>query len=164
MLDFAANLHRLMVRQGLTVSDVVRRSTLDERTVKGILSGGNAKPRARTLHQLAEGLGVATDELFETPPALCQRLFDRQTNREVAHLVEASPSLFDGWTERDFDELYSRFGAGGALTADGAQAAVEAMNRNRDIHRKVALLLESGDRQLLMGIVELLYKRILVTD
>jgi hypothetical protein len=80
----------------------------------------------------------------------------------VQEVVDSCPHLFDGWTEGDFDELYSRFGTGGALTADGATAVVVEMNQKRDVHRKVALLLESGESQLLVGFVDLLYQKIIV--
>src|ERR1700736_716005 len=161
MYDVAANLRRLMARLGLTLEALVERSGLDERTLKGILAGTN-KPHARTLHRLAAGLGVTTDELFQDPSLLAHRLFDRRTNPVVEEIVSAKPDLFGGWTERDFDELYSRFGTGGALTAAGALEAVRSMNHSREIHRRVALLLESGEAELLSAFVDLLYQRIRV--
>ncbi len=69
MSDHAANLRRLMARSGLTLQDVAERTGLHERTLKGILAGTN-KPHARTLHRLAEGLGVNADELFQDPSLL----------------------------------------------------------------------------------------------
>jgi hypothetical protein len=38
------------------------------------------------------------------------------------------------------------------------------MNRKRDVQRKVALLLESGEAELLTGLVDLLYQKILVSN
>jgi transcriptional regulator with XRE-family HTH domain len=160
MVDHAANLRRLMARFGLTLQDVVERCGLDERTVKGILAGTN-KPHARTLHRLAAGLGVDTDELFQDPSLLTHRLFDRRTNPVVDEVVASHPELFQQWTEADFDELYSRFGTGGALTTFGAIEAVTAMNHKREIHNQVALLLESGEAELLCGLIDLLYQRII---
>jgi transcriptional regulator with XRE-family HTH domain len=161
MYDVAANLRRLMARFGLTLEQVVEQTGLDERTIKGILAG-NHKPHARTLHRLATGLGVASDELFQDPSLLAHRLFDRRTNPVVAEVVAEQPELFAGWAEQDFDELYSRFGTGGSLTAEGTVAAVHCMNQHREIHRQVALLLESGEAELLSAIVDVLYQRILV--
>jgi transcriptional regulator with XRE-family HTH domain len=163
MLDFALNVRRLMARSGLTLEQVVEQSGLSERTVKALLAGRN-KPHARTLHRLAAGLGVATDELFQNPSLLAHRLFDRRTNPAVDEVVHEHPEWFDGWSEADFAELYSRFGAGGALTGDGAASVVRAMNRKRDVHRKVALLLESGEAELLTGLVDLLYQKILLPN
>ena len=69
MYDVAANLHRLMARFGLTLEDLVKQTGINERTIKGILAHTN-KPHARTLHRLAAGLGVASDELFQDPSLL----------------------------------------------------------------------------------------------
>ncbi len=65
---------------------------LDERTIRGILSGGN-KPHAQTLHRLAEGLGVKVDEFFVDPAQLLYRRFDRQTNPVVAEVLERHGEL-----------------------------------------------------------------------
>jgi transcriptional regulator with XRE-family HTH domain len=162
MLDFAVNVRRLMARAGLTLHEVVAATGLNERTIKAILSGRN-KPHARTLHRLAAGLGVATDELFQNPSLLAHRLFDRRTNPIVQDVVESRPELFDGWTQADFEELYSRFGTGGALTTPGTTEVVLAMNQKRDVHQRVALLLESGEAELLIGLVDLLYQKAIVS-
>ncbi len=159
-VDFATNLRRLMARQGLSVLQVVERTGLDERTIKTILSGANSRPHARTLFQLAQGLGVESDELFQTPGALSHRAFDRQTNPLVDQVVAAEPALFAEWSTADFDELYSRFGHGGALTTEGTRAVVEQMNQQRDVHRKVALLLQTSQADVLQGLVNVLYKKI----
>lgn len=159
--DLANNLRRLMAAGGWTIEDVVRMSGLDHRTVKGVLSGRKT-PHARTLHRLASGLGVSVDEFFQNPALLAQRAFNRQTNPQVSQLMRSRPAMFNGWTAADFDELYSRFGTGGALTEEGVGAAVAAMNRKRDILTKVSLLLECGEADVLVGLVDLLYRRSVV--
>jgi hypothetical protein len=78
----------------------------------------------------------------------------------VEEVVASRPDLFGGWSERDFDELYSRFGTGGSLTLEGTLEAVRSMNHNRESHRQVALLLESGEAELLSAIVQVLYQKI----
>lgn len=162
MCDVASNVRRLMARTGLTLKQVVETTGLCERTVKGLLAGKN-KPHARTLHRLAAGLGVSTDELFQKPSLLAHRLFDRQTNPAVDEVVNSHPDWFEDWSESEFEELYSHFGTGGALSEAGAAGVVRAMNRKRDVHRKVALLLESGEAELLAGVIELLYQRIVLS-
>jgi transcriptional regulator with XRE-family HTH domain len=163
MPHFAHNVRRLMARNGMTLRELVGASGLHERTVKAAL-GGSGKPHARTLHRLANGLGVSTDELFQTPSALTHRVFDRQTNPAVQEVVERRPELFTDWTAADFEELYSHFGTGGALSAEGATRVVLAMNKKRSVHRKVALLLESGEADVLVGLVDLLYQKIAVDE
>ena len=107
MLDFATNVRRLMARSGLTLQQVVEATGLNERTVKAIL-GGRSKPHARTLHRLADGLGVAADELFQNPSLLTHRLFDQRTNPIVQEVVNSRPHLFDGWTQADLPLSYQR--------------------------------------------------------
>ena len=141
---------------------VAEQTGLHVRTVRGILRG-DKKPHAQTLHRLAEGLGVAVDEFFVEPAQLLYRRFDRQTNPVVAEVIDDHKELFRGWTETDFDELHSRVGAGGALTADGALAAVQQMNRKRDLHDKLDLLLESSQAEVAAGILNVLYEKVVVS-
>ncbi len=157
------NLLRLIAARGLTVSAVAEQTGLNVRTVRGILRG-EKKPHARTLHRLAEGLGVAVDELFVDPAQLLYRRFDRQTNPLVAEVIEEHKELFRGWTEADFDELHSRVGTGGALTVEGALAAAEQMNRRRQLHDKLDLLLESSQAEIAAGILNVLYEKIVVSS
>ncbi len=162
MFSFATNVRRLMARNGMTLSQLVKASGLHERTIKGILKG-STKPHARTLYWLANGLSVSTDELYQNPSLLAHRQFDRRTNPAVGDVLDSHPELFEGWSETDFEELHSRFGTGGALTPEGAAEAVVAMNLKRAVHQKVALLLESGEAALLVGLVDLLYQKIMVS-
>ncbi len=157
------NLRRIMARLGLTMGQVVERTGLDRRTVKGILDGHN-QPHAQTLHRLAEGLGVAVDELFVNPAQLAYRCFDRQTNPVVAEVVEEHPDLFADWTAAEFDELHSRQGTGGPLTAEGALAVAQQMNRNRQLHEKLALLLETGESELVGQVLEALFRSIVKSE
>jgi transcriptional regulator with XRE-family HTH domain len=161
MRDHAANLRRLMARSGLTLQEVVVRTGLHENTIKAILADTH-KPQARTLNRLASGLGVDVDELFQDPSLLTHRAFDRQTNPLVEEAMTRHHELFAGWAQADYDELYSRFGAGGALTLEGAVEAVQSMNRKRSVHQKVDLLLESAESDLLASLVEILYQRVVV--
>lgn len=161
--QIASNLRRVMARSGLTLRQVVEATGLCERTVKALLAG-RSKPHARTLHALAAGLDISTDELFQDPSLLAHQLFDQRTNSAVEQVVNENPQWFQGWREADFQELYSHFGTGGALTDRGAIDVVQAINRKREIQQKVALLLESQEAELLTDFVELLYQRAVVTQ
>jgi transcriptional regulator with XRE-family HTH domain len=156
------NLLRLMAARGLTLGDVAAQTGLHVRTVRGILHG-EKKPHAQTLHRLAEGLGVAVDEFFLEPAQLVYRRFDRQTNPVVAEVIADHKELFRGWSEADFDELHSRVGTGGALTAEGALSAVRQMNRRRELHGRLDLLLESSHAEVAAGILNVLYDKIVVS-
>ena len=162
MSDYAGeNLRRLLAGRGLSIRQLAEKTGLDERTIRGILSGTNT-PHVRTLHRLADGLGVAVDELFLHPSQLLYRRFDRHTNPVVEQVIETHPDLFAAWSVADFDELHSRVGTGGPLTAEGALTAVHQMNHHRQLHEKLATLLESSHAELARRMLELLYDQIAV--
>jgi transcriptional regulator with XRE-family HTH domain len=156
----AVNLRRLTSQMGLTSHQVAQQTGLDQRTIRAMLDGSN-RPHPATLHRLAKGLGVSPDEFFLEPSQLLYR-FNAHTNPAVAEIVESRAELFADWTQSDFEELHSRFGTGGPLTVEGALAAVEQMNRNRSVHEKLALLLQSGQADLVRGIVETMYEKLRV--
>lgn len=164
-VQLAGNLRRLMARQGWTAGDVARNTGLHERTVKSVLAGEAAKPHAKTLHKLAQGLGVSADELIASPlPArFSAETFDAATNPLIAEARAAEPRLFAGWCEEDFEELASRFGAGGELTLAGACQAAAELNHRREVQIKVAVILETAEAELLESLVETLYRRVVVT-
>jgi transcriptional regulator with XRE-family HTH domain len=152
-----------MAREGMTFDDVVAAATLDERTVRGIVRG-RTHPHARTLHKLAQGLGVEIDELLRPPGRRAPRAFDRATNSLVDSIVTRHAETFATWTEADFDELYSRFGTGGQLTEQGVLTAAQAMNAKRDICRQVNIILETDEAELLANFVDVLYRRVTGTQ
>ena len=153
------NLRRLMAERGLSVKELAEQTGLDRRTLIGILAGTH-RSHPRTINRLAKGLGVSADEFFITPTQLVYRRFDTKTNAAVEEVVENHPELFEGWTDADFDELHSRYGAGGALTTEGTIDAVGEMNRRRELHDKLAILLESSQQQLVGEILESLYRQV----
>ncbi len=157
------NLRRLMAERGLSANDLIEITGLDRRTVGGILSGTH-RSRPRTINRLAKSLGVSSDEFFITPTQLVYRRFDAQTNSTVEEVLDDHPELFDGWTDADFDELHSRFGAGGALTVEGTLEAARAMNCKRELHDKLAILLESSQKQVVGEILESLYRQVTSTE
>ena len=162
MSDYVAeNLLRLMAVEGLSVQAVAVRTGVDQRTVRAVL-GGNNKPHARTLHRLAEGLAVSVEEFFLDPSQLLYRRFDRRTNPAVDDVIQTHKELFAGWSEADFDELHSHMGAGGALTVEGTLAAVTTMNRKRELHEKLDLLLECSHAELIGGMIDVAYEQVVV--
>lgn len=156
-----ANLEKQLVEQGLTLCELAKNTGLDLRTVKSMLRKDGPRPHARSVYRLARGLGIPPTALL-SPPRFKQNQFDRQTNPVIDEVIADHPRLFSGWSEREFDELYSRFGTGGALTYQGTIDAAEATNRRRQLISKVALLMETTEADLLTSIVETLYKRAIV--
>jgi hypothetical protein len=82
----------------------------------------------------------------------------------VEEVIASHPQLFHGWTAAEFDELYSRFGTGGALTPEGTVDVARAMNRRREIIAKAMLLLETSEAELLEAIIEQLHRRVVVVS
>ena len=72
--------------------------------------------------------------------------------------------MFSAWSATDFDELYSQFGHGGPLTEEGVVTAAEAINAKRSLLRKVCVILESSESELLADFVKLLYRRVTLSD
>jgi transcriptional regulator with XRE-family HTH domain len=148
-----------MARDDLTFEQVVAATDLDERTLRS-LARGVTHPHARTLHKLAQGLGVSIDELFQAVARTAPRRFDRATNSLVESCVAQHAKFFRNWSPADFDELYSRFGTGGPLTEEGILTAAQATNVKRDLWRQVSVILESGEADLLSQFIGVLYGRV----
>jgi transcriptional regulator with XRE-family HTH domain len=153
-----ANIRRLMARLDMTLQEVVDATGLDERTLRSMVQG-HTRPHARTLHRLASGLGVSTDELFQDPLSAGQAAFDRATNPAVGEVLDRVPEYFVGWNPRDFDELFSRMALGGELTSEGVLAAAATMNARREVLHQVAVLLETHEADLVREFIDLLYRR-----
>ena len=157
------NLRRLMAERGLSAKELMNQTGLDRRTINGILAGTH-RSHPRTINRLAKGLGVSADEFFLTPTQLIYRCFDAKTNAVVEEVVESHPQLFEGWSDADFDELHSRHGTGGGLSVDGTLEAARQMNEKRELHDKLALLLESSHQKLVREILESLYRQVTTAD
>ena len=154
------NLCRLMADKRLTTEQLAEKSGVDKRTIKGILDC-TKKPQPRTIGRLAEGLGVPTDELFlEAAQRAYRSQFDQDTNPLVEGVIETHPQVFADWTGSDYDELHSRMGTGGPLTAEGALSAASRMNAKRALHEKLDVLLETSQAEVIAGIVEAVYRTV----
>jgi transcriptional regulator with XRE-family HTH domain len=148
-----------MARLNMTLQDVVEATGLDQRTIRSLVDG-NTQPHARTLHKLADGLGISTDELFQDPYQTGQALFDRATNPVAAEVIETHPELFRHWTQVDFEELFSRMAVGGEHTQAGTLAAAKEMNARQELQYQVAVILESDQANLMRDFTSLLFRQV----
>jgi transcriptional regulator with XRE-family HTH domain len=154
-----ANIRRLMARLDMTLQQVVEATGLDERTVRS-MSQGDTRPHARTLHKLAEGLGIDTDELFQDPFGAGNVEFDRATNPQVTEVIDRHPEIFADWTDADFAELYSRVAVGGELTEEGALAAAISMNARREVLYQASVILETNEADILREFIGMMFRRV----
>lgn len=159
----AHNVRRLMARFDMTYDHLVEATGLDERTVRAI-ARGEKNPHARSLRRLAEGFGVAVEELFVDAGSIAAAGFDEATNPVVSEVIENHAPLFEGWSAGDFAELHSRFGHGGELSERGTVEVAHQMNRRREVLAQARVVLESSDRELLEEFVKMLYERIQVKE
>lgn len=157
----AHNLRRIMAQSAMTYDDVVEATGLDSRTIRAVIRSDKS-PRSATLHKLATGLGITTDELFTPPAGMTAAEFDLATNPMVRQLQQSHPELVAGWSTEDFAQLASHFGVGGELTEQGAVEEARRMNANREVLSQARVILETTHANLLSEFVELLYERVTV--
>lgn len=140
------------LKQGWNQLELAARAHVSRTTLYQLERGAIASPHLATLHRLAKALEIPVswlnaDELPQSfPPPLATadaRDFDRQTNPCVEVVSAQFPDVFAGFTAADWDELYSTFGAGGALTEEGVLAAAQVIAGKRETLRRVSLLLET---------------------
>jgi transcriptional regulator with XRE-family HTH domain len=160
MSTLAANVQRLMARAGVTRNELAIRAELDDRTLNQVLNGKSRRPHARTLHKLAAGLDASVDEFFRPCLSADRFEFNRLTNPLVDDVLAEDPRACADWSDAEFAELYSHFGTGGGLTADGTRQVIAAINRKRDLQFKVAVVMETHLADVLGELIELLYRKV----
>ena len=94
---------------------------------------------------------------------LLYRHFDRQTNPLVAEVIADHKELFAGWTEAGLRRTPQSRGRRRALTVEGAVAAAGEMNRKRQLHEKLDLVLESSHANVAAGVLKVLYEKVVVS-
>lgn len=167
----AERIQRHRLQKGWDQGDLARRAGVSRTTLYSLERGLTRSPRATTLAALAKALGVEVEELLpeiavpevihpsdsSSSPAGRQRDFDRRTNPLVADVEQDSPELFRGWSESDWDELYSTFGVGGALTRAGVATAATELNRKREVVRRLQIVLETHLSEVAARTIDVLY-------
>lgn len=142
------------LKKGWNQLELAAQAHVSRTTLYQLERGRIASPHVTTLHRLAKALAIPVswlnaDELpqeFQPPsnsevdPAL---EFDRQTNPCVDLVSAQFPDLFAEFTRADWDELYSTFGTGGALTEEGVLETAQVIAGKRETLRRVSVLLET---------------------
>jgi transcriptional regulator with XRE-family HTH domain len=151
-------------RRGWDLQELASRASVSRTTLYHLLEGHTTRPHGRTLNRLADALEVPTEELLHPDGAPAAALsageFDRITNPEVDAVAAARPALFRDWDDDDWDELYSTFGAGGALTSEGVVAAAEGINRKRETVRQLHIVLDTHLRVVAEELIDTLYRMV----
>lgn len=157
------------LRKGWNQSILAEKSGVSRTTLFQMERGAIPSPRALTLNRLAAALDIPVswlnpnDETLSEPavvapnPVRSSAEFDRQTNPYVDVVRQQYPNVFADFTNDDWDELYSCFGTGGALTEDGVLQAALVISSKRETLRRVSLLLETHLAQPTKAMVDSLF-------
>lgn len=169
----AWEIRRACLQRGWDQTDLARKSGVSRTTLYQIERGGVRKPRHSTLKRIAEALEMPVEDLSRSEPSPLQfddrpsaatprngADFDRATNPLVDSVREERPELFAGWSAGQWDELYSTFGTGGQLTAEGVVRTAMHINRKREVVRRLNIVLETHLGEVAANLVETLYRSI----
>lgn len=147
-------------RLGISPSTLIRKTVEENfphrRMGKGNLSRYRFRPEDLPL--IASKLFNEPDAGAPIPPPTIDQS-DQQANPVVDRLRKDKPSLFRGFTPADWQELYSTFGNGGALTETGVEQIAERIKWKRGVMTKVVVILESGHADTFAGIVDSMFKQ-----
>jgi transcriptional regulator with XRE-family HTH domain len=158
------------LRRGWDVGELARRAGISRTTLYNLQRGATRQPRASTLNSIARSLEIDPGLLYShdsgplsesgatADQRARQREFDRYTNKAVDEVYRQSPELFSGWTADELAELYSNFGTGGGLTAEGVVAAATRMNQRRETIRRLNVVLETHLAEVAQRVIETLFE------
>lgn len=177
-------LHELRLRRGWTVEELAKQAGVSRTTLYYLERGETSRPRMGTLRKLSTALGdellPLLTELAKLPPDqapalifdgefddseefnedILAREFDEQTNPEVRSLAQNEPELFQDWSTKDWHELYSTMGMGGALNPEGVRAQVLKIGRKRETLAHLEIILETHLGPVAIALVESLYEQV----
>lgn len=171
-LAIGQSIRAARLRKGWNQLTLAAKSGVSRTTLFQMERGAIPTPRAATLHRLAVALEIpvallnpqqassAVAEVAQRPQqtAVAASEFDRQTNPYVDVVAQQYPQLFSAFVPDDWDELYSSFGTGGALTEEGVLEASIKISRKRETLRKVSILLETHLAEPTRAMVDSLFQ------
>lgn len=88
------------------------------------------------------------------------RAFDRETNPHIAAVHAEFPELFAGFSEADWDELYSCMGMGGGLSPEGVRVQAGRILQKKNLLQKLELILETHLSEVAASLIETLFQQI----
>ncbi|MEX0703773.1 MAG: helix-turn-helix transcriptional regulator [Planctomycetales bacterium] len=171
--------HRL--RKGWSPGELARRAGVSRTTLHHLERAETSRPQAAILRRIAEALELPADWLEDragasrkragasprealsapdlpSPAPAPREAFDRATNPLIEEVAEDRPELFRGWSDAEWRELYSSFGAGGALTREGVIESARRIDRRRATLRKLEVVLDTHLEEVAEGLVDALYR------
>lgn len=168
--QIARRIRACCMERGWDEVELARRADVSRTTLYHLRLGKIRRPRITTLKSLAEAFEITLDHFLwgqSEPPRLAvssrsaaSSNFDRATNQAVLQVYEEHPQLFTGWTDREWEELYSTFGVGGALNEEGVMANAGQINDSRRTRRQLDVVMETHLREVAAKMIESLYRMV----
>ena len=164
----------LVREHGWNIDEFARHADLNRLTIRGIIVGPPRRLHHATVAACARALGVSVHDLQTQPlerllPRMriappddenLRLLYERATQPELLHWLEANHARAAKLTADDIDELLSLQGTGGPLTALGVEHHVAQLERRRVILEKTAVVACTEYVDMLEQFIDLLYEKI----
>lgn len=171
--ELATQIRAGCLRKGWNIGELARQAGVSRTTLYHLERGTTRKPQYPTVQRIIAALGISAESVCEPSPKQPERLrnmtdrnvqgsrlFDRVTNNEISEVHHEFPELFSGWTDEDWDELYSTFGEGGSLNKEGVVEFAQQMNCNRETLHKLQVVLETHLSRVAVNLIETLYEMV----
>lgn len=164
--QLAKRIRACCMHRGWDEVELAQRSGVSRTTLYHLRNGNIKRPRITTLASLADAFELPLERFFwgelnvAAPRAIASEsiTFDRRTNTQIQTVCDNHPELFSGWSETEWEELFSTFGVGGELSEEGVIESADRINQNRDVRYRLSVVLETHLRDVAVGMVESLYK------
>ncbi|WP_146371974.1 helix-turn-helix domain-containing protein [Symmachiella macrocystis] len=173
--SLSVRLQAFRMRKGWNMDRLSEVAGVSRTTVYHLERGDIAKPRASTLYKLAVALEIDPHELSPDampvdasgpgwPPGEAQQRgdprtkFDLRTNPCIKAAYRGAAAHFTGWSQQEWDELYSTFGVGGPLTEQGVLEIARKINRKRETIHQLQVVLETHHADVAAGLIANLYR------
>lgn len=168
--QIARRIRACCMERGWDEIELARRADVSRTTLYHLRLGKIRRPRITTLNSLAAAFEITLEHFLwgQSEPfghlvssrSEASSVFDRSTNQAVRQVRDEHPHLFLNWTDREWEELYSTFGVGGALNEQGIMTNAHQINEARRIRRQLDVILETHLREVAAKMVESLYRMV----
>lgn len=169
--QIARRIRACCMERGWDEVELARRADVSRTTLYNLRQSNCRRPRITTLTSLAEAFEMSLDHFLwgESSTSSADsslfsegaKSFNRETNQEVKAIQDECPYLFRNWSDREWDELYSTFGVGGALSREGVIENAKSINQSRETRRQLNLVLETHLKETAIQMVESLYRMVI---
>jgi transcriptional regulator with XRE-family HTH domain len=168
--QIARRIRACCMERGWDEVELARRADVSRTTLYNLRHANSRRPRITTLTSLADAFEMPLERFLWGEPSSVyigsrefsegSNRFNRRTNQEVQAVHDEHPDLFQQWTDREWEELYSTFGVGGALSPEGVLESAGEINQARETRRQLNIVLETHLKEVATQMVESLYRMV----